>query len=59
MSFTNPVFPGIPRQSVDGMEAMFIKMWDPPNESPVTPDLLVPTNPVPEVMLAAGFQFYP
>ncbi len=56
MSFTNPVFPVISRQSVAGMEAMFIKMWDPPNESPATPDLLLPTNPVPEVMLAAGFQ---
>lgn len=56
MSFTNPVFGVIPRQSVDGMEAMFIKMWDPPNESPDTPDLMLPTNPVPEVMAAAGFQ---
>lgn len=59
MSFTNPVFGVIPRQSVSGMEAMFIKMWDPPNESPITPDLLVPTNPVPEVMAAAGFQNAP
>ncbi len=56
MSFTKPVFPEIPRQSVDGLEGMFAKMWDPPNESPDTPDRLSPTNPVPEVMLAAGFQ---
>jgi Multicopper oxidase len=44
----------IPRWSVVGMEGMFTKMWDPPNESPATPDLLLPTNPVPEVMAAAG-----
>jgi hypothetical protein len=36
------------------MEGMFVKMWDPPTESPVTPDLIAPTNPVPEVMAAAG-----
>ncbi len=59
MSFINPVFGVIPRQSVDGMEAMYIKMWDPPNQSPATPDLLLPTNPVPEVMAAAGFQSTP
>jgi FtsP/CotA-like multicopper oxidase with cupredoxin domain len=37
------------------MEGMHSKMFDPPTQSPPTPDLLVPTNPVPEVMLAAGF----
>jgi hypothetical protein len=36
------------------MEAMWAKMWDPPTESPATPDLIAPTNPVPEVMFAAG-----
>ena len=58
MSFANPTFI-IPRQSIDGMEGMFVKMWDPPNRSPSTPDLLTPTNPVPEVMAAAGFQNVP
>jgi hypothetical protein len=33
---------------------MFVKMWDPPTESPATPDFISPTNPVPEVMAAAG-----
>jgi len=55
MSFSNPKFT-IPRQSVVGMEGMFAKMWDPPTDSPATPDRVLPTNPVPEVMLAAGFQ---
>ncbi|MDZ4230549.1 MAG: multicopper oxidase domain-containing protein, partial [Dehalococcoidales bacterium] len=53
MSFTDRVFDDIPRQSVAGMEGMFTKMFDPPAESPPTPDLLAPTNPVPEVMAAA------
>ncbi|MCM2358909.1 MAG: carboxypeptidase regulatory-like domain-containing protein [Geobacteraceae bacterium] len=52
MSVQNPAF-RITRWSVVGMEGMFVKMFDPPTEDPVTPDLLVPTNPVPEVMLAA------
>jgi hypothetical protein len=33
---------------------MWVKMFDPPAESPPTPELVVPTNPVPEVMRAAG-----
>lgn len=37
----------IPRRSIAGMEGMYAKMWDPPTESPVTPDRLAPTNPVP------------
>jgi len=45
----------IPRWSVVGMEGMWVKMWDPPTESPATPDLIAPTNPVPEVMFAAGY----
>jgi len=54
MSFTSPAN-RIRRRSVVGMEGMFTKMWDPPTNSPQTPELLVPTNPVPEVMLAGGF----
>jgi multicopper oxidase len=54
MSVTTPANI-ITRWSVVGMEGMWVKMWDPPNVSPVTPDKLTPTNPVPEVMGAAGF----
>jgi hypothetical protein len=36
------------------MEGMHSKMFDPPKASPTTPDLLLATNPVPEVMEAAG-----
>jgi len=42
------------RQSVVGMEGMWAKMFDPPKASPATPDMVPPTNPVPEVMAAAG-----
>src|SRR5512134_2701623 len=63
MSFVSPIFgeptpagPRIPRQSVVGEEGIWVKMFDPPNASPPTPDVVNPTNPVPEVMLAAGFQ---
>ena len=38
----------IPRRSIAGMEGMWAKMWDPPTESPVTPELVAPTNPVPD-----------
>jgi hypothetical protein len=38
---------------------MWVKMWDPPTASPATPELLNPTNPVPELMAAAGFQNTP
>jgi hypothetical protein len=37
------------------MEAEWAKMFDPPTESPPTPDLVAATNPVPEVMKAAGY----
>jgi hypothetical protein len=37
----------IPRRTIAGMEGMWAKMWDPPTESPDTPELLTPTNPVP------------
>jgi len=53
MSLTLPLNP-IPRWSVTGMEGMFVKMWDPPTESPNTPDMVAPTNPVPEVLFTAG-----
>jgi hypothetical protein len=53
MSVSNPAYP-IPRWSLEGMEGMWVKMWDPPTESPATPDWITPTNPVPEVMAAAG-----
>src|SRR5690242_2660442 len=53
MSATTPVHQ-IPRWSIVGMEGMWVKMWDPPTESPATPDMIAPTNPVPEVLLAAG-----
>ena len=55
MSFASPTYI-IPRESVVGEEHEWAKMFDPPTASPVTPELLLPTNPVPEVMLAAGFQ---
>ena len=55
MSVANPTF-RITRWSVIGMEGMWVKMFDPPVASPDTPDLVAPTNPVPEVMAAAGYQ---
>jgi len=58
MSFSNPAHT-ITRWSVVGMEGMWVKMFDPPKEQPDTPDLLLPTNPVPEVLAAAGFQRAP
>jgi hypothetical protein len=41
------------------MEGMWVKMWDPPKDSPATPDMVAPTNPVPEVMAAAGYALPP
>jgi len=55
MSFSNPKHT-IARWSVVGMEGMWAKMFDPPKEAPATPDRVAPTNPVPEVLAAAGFQ---
>ena len=54
MSFQSPANV-IRRRSVEGMEGMHSKMFDPPTLSPDTPDELAPTNPVPEVMAAAGY----
>jgi hypothetical protein len=59
MSATNPALPIIKRWSVVGMEGMWTKMFDPPNDSPATPDLVTPTNPVPEVLTAANIQRAP
>lgn len=58
MSVTNPGFT-IARRNVIGEEAEWVKMFDPPTVSPATPDEMAPTNPVPEVMAAAGFQKTP
>ncbi len=59
MSYASPLY-NIPRQEIPaGMEGMWVKMWDPPTRSPETPDRLDPTNPVPEVMAAAGHQNAP
>lgn len=55
MSFTNPAF-HVDRISVIGEEAEFVKMFDPRpvGASPILPERLNPTNPVPEVMQALG-----
>ena len=51
MSVTNPAFI-IPRRSVVGEEAEWVKMFDPITASPPTPELLAPTNPVPAFVAA-------
>ncbi|MBI5582300.1 MAG: multicopper oxidase domain-containing protein [Deltaproteobacteria bacterium] len=64
MSVENPAV-RIPRRSIEqpaGEAGLWVKMFDPPTESPPTPELLdllhlplgVKANPVPEVMQAAG-----
>jgi hypothetical protein len=58
MSFDNPAY-HIPRWSVVGHEGMWVKMFDPIKASPPTPERMAPTNPVPEVMFAAGLQDEP
>jgi hypothetical protein len=40
----------VPRLKISMMEAAWTKMWDPPRESPETPERLNPNNPVPAVM---------
>jgi FtsP/CotA-like multicopper oxidase with cupredoxin domain len=55
MSFQNPAHL-IPRRSIAGQEGHWVKIFDPPQESPPTPELLAPTNPVPGQMLNAGYQ---
>ena len=59
MSVNNPLFGTILRQSVVGQENEWVKMFDPPTASPATPELVNPTNPVPEVMAAAGLANVP
>ncbi len=49
----------IQRKSVVGDEGEWVKMFDPPKESPVLPERMKPTNPVPEVMAAVGYQKKP
>jgi hypothetical protein len=51
MSFSNPTH-RIPRKRIAGMQGAWTKMWDPPRESPSTPELVAPTNPVPQFMQA-------
>jgi hypothetical protein len=51
MSASNPAL-SIDRISVVGEEAEYSKMFDPPTETPLTPEVVAPTNPVPEVMAA-------
>ncbi|MHB8882830.1 MAG: multicopper oxidase domain-containing protein [Thermodesulfovibrionales bacterium] len=42
----------IPRRSVVGEEGEWSKMFDPPTDSPATPELLTPNNPVPAFVAA-------
>jgi hypothetical protein len=51
MSFSNPTH-RIQRKRIAGMQGAWTKMWDPPRESPSTPELVAPTNPVPQFMQA-------
>lgn len=51
MSVSQPGF-HIPRRSVAGHENEWSKMFDPPTESPPTPDLVSPNNPVPAFIAA-------
>jgi hypothetical protein len=53
MTFQNPAL-HIDRITVVGEEPEFVKMFDPPTASPVLPEPMTPTNPVPEVMAALG-----
>ena len=51
MTFAKPGYL-IPRRSVVGHEGEWVKSFDPPKESPPTPELLKPTNPVPAFVAA-------
>jgi FtsP/CotA-like multicopper oxidase with cupredoxin domain len=44
----------IVRRTIAGMEAMWAKMWDPPNLNPSTPDFVAPDDPVPTFMESQG-----
>jgi len=58
MSVNQPGFT-ILRRRIAGMEGMYAKMFDPPKESPLTPEYIAPTNPVPEFMQAVIPGFVP
>ncbi|MEH7334332.1 multicopper oxidase domain-containing protein [Neobacillus drentensis] len=51
MSSSKPGYQ-IPRRSVKGHEASWVKSFNPPKASPPTPELLAPTNPVPAFVAA-------
>ena len=51
MTFSNPAH-RISRSHVAGHEGHWIKVFDPPEASPETPELVAPTNPVPSFMEA-------
>ena len=51
MTFSKPGFL-IPRGSLVGHEADWVKSFNPPKASPPTPELLLPTNPVPAFVAA-------
>ena len=46
MGFENPKY-HIPRRSVVGHEGEWVKSFNPPRGEPPTPELILPTNPVP------------
>jgi hypothetical protein len=58
MTFQNPAL-HIDRIAVLGEENEYVKMFDPPTASPVLPEPVTPTNPVPEVMAAVGVASLP
>ncbi|MEH7493704.1 multicopper oxidase domain-containing protein [Neobacillus niacini] len=51
MTYSKPGFL-IPRRSIEGQEGEWVKTFDPPKESPPTPEFLRPTNPVPAFVAA-------
>lgn len=51
MTLDNPAY-RIPRRSIEGHEAHWVKLFDPPTASPPIPELLMPTNPVPAFVAA-------
>jgi len=40
----------VPKLKISEMQGAWAKMWDPPRESPTTPEPVGPTNPVPNFM---------
>jgi FtsP/CotA-like multicopper oxidase with cupredoxin domain len=51
VTLDNPAY-RIPRRKVEGHENAWVKLFDPPTDSPPTPELLRPTNPVPAFVAA-------